>query len=68
MPINMSHCRFENTLIALRECSDALASNDDDPLKGLSEEEQAAAKKLIRLCLLLADDYYDDFQHERPTS
>ncbi len=60
MPINMSYCRFENTLVALRECSDALASGEDEPFRGLSENEQMAAKKLIRLCQLIADDYCDE--------
>lgn len=60
MPINMSHCRFENTLAALRECRDALDSGGFDPLKQLSEEEREAAQKLLRLCAKLTEDYGDE--------
>lgn len=61
MPMNMSHCRFENTLSALQECSKALDADDHPrPLETLSEPEQAAAKRLFTLCRELADDYGDD--------
>lgn len=55
MPINMSYCRFQNTLEALRECVDALDEIDYD-LKELSSEEGRAAQKLARLCQQFADD------------
>lgn len=61
MSINMSYCRFENTLQALRECSDALADFDGpDPFDMLSDKEKKAAKKLLKLCGDLAADYGDD--------
>ena len=53
---NMSYCRFQNTLEALRECRDALSENLDT-LSSLSEEERSAAAQLFRLCKELADDY-----------
>lgn len=48
---NMSHCRFENTHIDLRDC---YAHMDDDDL---SDAEKNAREKLIRLCCQIADDY-----------
>lgn len=42
---NMSYCRFQNTLIDLRDCRDAL--DDNDPL---SEHEYRAAVRLVELC------------------
>lgn len=58
MPINMSYCRFENTLTALRECDDALAESCD-PFSELSDEEKRAAKKLFKLCREIAENYCD---------
>ena len=53
---NMSYCRFENTLNALEDCSEALGEmpNTDD----LSQSEKQAMKQLIRLC----GDIYGDFE------
>ncbi len=59
MPMNMSYCRFENTLAALRECDAALAESCD-PLSELSDSERKAAIKLLKLCRTIADD----FEHE----
>lgn len=59
MPMNMSYCRFENTLHALQECAEALDEGGNYPLDKLSGEEQRAAKGLLRLCKKLAD-YYED--------
>lgn len=56
---NMSYCRFENTLAALRECQDALNEAGNNPLDGLNEYELKAAKQLIKLCRKIADDYED---------
>lgn len=41
---NMGYCRFENTLVDLRDCYENM--NDTD----LSESEEKARKKLIDLC------------------
>jgi len=46
---NMSYCRFQNTLIALRDCGDALDEIDGN-LAELSKDEARAADQLIRLC------------------
>lgn len=52
MAMNMHHCRYENTLNALRECYEA-----DDSQEDLSEEEQKARLQLIRECANFAADY-----------
>ena len=54
MPINMSYCRFQNTLNALRECRDTLAETGGEYP---NDEEREAAQKLLRLCARLAADY-----------
>ena len=55
MPVNMSYCRFENTLAALRESNELLTEimNLDD----LPESEARAARKLIKLCANIAEDW-----------
>jgi hypothetical protein len=58
--MNMPHCRFENTLEALRECSEALAEIDD--LDDLQASEACAARKLIKLCAEIACDWSGDDQ------
>ena len=60
MAMNMSYCRFENTLAALRECDEAMAESVQDPLDELSESERKAAKRLLKLCREMADNYGDD--------
>ena len=50
--MNMSYCRFHNTLLDLRDCRDALY-NGEIP----SEEEKRCAKRLIELCKEIAEDY-----------
>lgn len=50
--MNMSHCRFENTLKALRDCTEHM---DDE----LSETEERCRTKLIELIKDLAMDYCD---------
>lgn len=59
---NMSYCRFQNALAALRECSEALAGSDSpDPIADLSQDERKAARQLLKLCSNLAADYYEDW-------
>ncbi len=56
---NMSYCRFQNTLLALKDCRNELR---DEPLE-LSPEEAKAAMQLIRVCSSIvenADEYLDD--------
>lgn len=51
---NMKHCRFHNTLEALRECHNVMDDGD------LSPAEQKARTALIRLCSVIASDYEDE--------
>ena len=53
---NMSYCRFENTLLDLRDCRDALISIDGD-LDQLSDTEKRAAQRLIDVCRDIANDF-----------
>ena len=56
MSMNMSYCRFANTLYALRECYDAM-NEKSNPFEGLSESEKKAANRLIALCREISDEY-----------
>jgi hypothetical protein len=47
---NMSYCRFQNTLLALRDCYESLW--DDD----LSDEEGQARDSLVKLCKTIAEE------------
>ena len=49
--MNMSYCRFHNTLIDLKDCYYNMEDED------LSEEEKEAKEKLIKLCCDIAQDY-----------
>lgn len=51
--MNMSYCRFENTLVDLKDCATALGINDETPAK-MSYDEQRAAVELIELCAAIA--------------
>lgn len=51
--MNMSYCRFQNTLQDLRDCQE----NMDD--SELSPEEKRARKQLIDVCWRIAQDYGD---------
>lgn len=53
---NMSYCRFQNTLLDLRDCYDAINSAEADDEK-LSEEELKAKKRLLMLCKTIAKRY-----------
>lgn len=50
---NMEYCRFQNTLLDLKECRDVL--DNREPLT--SREEVDAAKELIMLCMSIAEDH-----------
>lgn len=52
--INMHHCRFQNTLEALRECCETLEYDD---ASDLSESEQNALAHLMKLCEKLGRFY-----------
>lgn len=47
--MNMSYCRFENTLRDLQDCADNL----HDKLEG---EEKAARRQLIDLCAMILEE------------
>ncbi len=60
MPVNMSYCRFANTLEALRECADALHSQPlRDLQNGLGDYERRALRSLLLLCRELGDDFLE---------
>ena len=61
--INMSYCRFQNTLQALKECSDALDGLCGE-LGELSAEERRAAIQLVRTCDAMARDYCDAMEQK----
>lgn len=56
--MNMSYCRFENTLQDLIDCDDNLPNGD------LSNAEARAFAELVELCKAIASKYedYDYFQ------
>jgi len=56
---NMSYCRFQNTLAALRDCGDEL-ENIEGNLAELSKEEARAADRLIEMCKQIADAFHPD--------
>jgi hypothetical protein len=53
MPNNLSYCRFQNTLIDLRDCGEHLYDI-------LSPHEVEARARLIALCKEIAADFEDD--------
>ena len=55
--MNMSYCRFTNTLQDLRDCYNNMDGDDE-----LSTAEQTAKDKLIKLCVRIAVEYSDDFE------
>ena len=52
--MNMSYCRFQNTVIDLADCMDAVEEIDHDPAK-LSADEEKAARRLIEICKVIGD-------------
>ena len=60
--MNMSYCRFENTLKDLRDCYRNMGNDD------LSESEFNARKQMIELCWDIYSDYCniidDEFEEE----
>lgn len=52
---NMSYCRFQNTLQALRACFNALR---DEGIAGIeSSDEREAAEALVKLARKFIDEY-----------
>ena len=60
--MNMSYCRFENTVSDLRDCYDNMDRDD------LNRSEFYARRHLIELCMSIACEYVDllgeDFKEE----
>lgn len=56
--INMGHCRFNNTVLALEECIEAL---ERDGLENLSNSEKTYAKGLQEL----ANDYIEAYNKQK---
>jgi len=52
--MNMSYCRFQNTLIDLKDCQEYMDDTE------LSDEEKRARKQLIDICWRIAHDYADE--------
>lgn len=50
--MNMSHCRFENTLSDLQDCYESLVED-----KPLSSSEQRYRDRLIALCEKIVRDF-----------
>lgn len=55
--MNMSYCRFENTLKALHECYAALYESSIDKL---SPSERESAVQLVKLCEMFAADFHNE--------
>lgn len=54
---NMSYCRFQNTLLDLRDCHEVMFEEDE-----LSLEEVRARRQLIELCHDIAQDAEDEYE------
>jgi hypothetical protein len=55
--MNMSYCRFENTLNDLRDCYRNISGSD---FHELSETEQKARNKLVALCKDISEQYEEE--------
>lgn len=55
--MNMSYCRFENTLNDLQDCAGAL---DENGMKSLSTDERRAAERMIDLCRDMAEAFAEE--------
>ena len=54
MPVNMSYCKFENTVKAMRECYEDMPNHEDELS---SDYERRAYKQFLTLCRRIASDY-----------
>jgi len=59
MSVNMSYCKFENTLAALQECEDSIFVKVET-----SQREENARRKLLELCHAIAEDDDEDYDDE----
>ena len=51
--MNMSYCRFQNTLVDLRDC---LAAMQEEDMSELSKEEKRAKDQLVEVCRDIIDE------------
>ena len=58
---NMSYCQFQNTLLDLQQCFDALI---DDKINSLSPEERRACDRLRELCQDFTAEYDEQYYDE----
>jgi hypothetical protein len=56
--MNMSYCRFQNTLEDLRDCAEHIGD------RGLSDYELEAMKDLVELCRKIANVDLDEESNE----
>ncbi len=52
--MNMSYCRFQNTLQDLTDCYENIHDAD------LSENETKARKRLIEICIQISEEFAND--------
>ncbi len=63
--MNMSFCKFQNTLGDLKDCLDTL--DEGPPSKSLSYEERLARWQLIKTCMTIAEHYSEEVtEHDKP--
>ena len=58
--LNMSYCRFQNTVGDLEDCYDHIDLNEND----LSQDEEDARERLIEICVDIALEYGDQIDRE----
>ena len=57
--MNMSYCRFENTVKDMWDCQDHLWDEED-----LSDEEKRYRQKFIEICREVADEFPENLDEE----
>lgn len=57
--MNMEYCRFQNTLIDLKDCYDNMDGVD------MSDDERHALDRLLLLCATIAESYCDEIDDLR---
>lgn len=65
--VNMSYCRFHNTVIDFEDCAEELLDQAFNPeeTEPLSREELGKAFELIDLMVGLLEDFYVDIDHNQ---
>lgn len=64
--MNMSYCRFQNTLEDLRDCAAALEETAEQSGDPMSHEEQRAAVALIETCARITAQALEKLQPAGP--